>query len=78
MVISSAQTKSVTIAATPVSYKLLVDNKILGQIVEVKDQYLDVTILSYGSTGKEISCQVTNLPEQGVRRYEQCFLKIKF
>lgn len=52
--ISTAQPEAMTIAVTPVRYKLVGDNEILEQITDTA--YLGVTIVSYVSIGKEINC----------------------
>lgn len=57
MVISIANTKAMTNAATPVRSKLVVDDEIVEQIMEVS--YLGITITSHGSIEKEVNYQIT-------------------
>ena len=67
MVISTAKTKVMTTAATPLGCKLTVDNKTVDQKMEVN--YLGVTITSCGSKCKVISCQIIK-KKQDVRMHE--------
>lgn len=59
MVISTAKMKSIIIAAALVRSKLVVDDEILEQIMEVG--YLRLIITSYGSIGKELNCQISEV-----------------
>lgn len=43
-----------TFAATVVKFKLIMDDKILEQLMRVS--YLGIMVTNYGSVGKEVNC----------------------
>lgn len=54
--ISTQKTKAMTIAKNPIRCKLVVDNQIIEQVLEIK--YLGITLTSSGQTEKEIKEQI--------------------